>query len=464
MEANVWPSYSNPGPYYDLGWRYSVPYTIYTWGVAYRRDRVSDDEAAADRAGTSCGTRPTTARSACTTRYGDTIAIAILRNGSLDVNTGDADARSTPPRTRSCQTIDDNEARLTINGVYAKLPAGEFTVAESWSGDIVGAPVLPARSGTGTDVLGYWRPRTGKTMIGNDLMAIPTAAKNPRARARVHQLLARRQARVRQLRQLERLPAAVHVDRPVERSIDDGVVPDEPRLGGRDRGHVQERPHARRAAARRRPAVARRLDRDQGGCLSIASTDTPRRSTDDQAAPEAPPSVRRRTRSRASGTRSWYWPSFIAPGALWLVVLFVLPLYVVFVGRVRHRRLRSSARRCRTTRRGGGRSTRSTRRSSEFYVGRAHLPPADPHVRVRRSSPALICLVLGYAVAYYTARFATKYKGLILVLLVSPFWISYLMRIYAWQGLLDTNGSDQQAAAAPSGSATRTGSRASRSP
>ena len=48
--------------------------------------------------------------------------------------------------------------------------------------------------------------------------------------------------------------------------------------------------------------------------------------------------------------------------------------------------------------------------------------------------------MLGYAVAYYTARFATKYKGLILILLVSPFWISYLMRIYAWQGLLETNG------------------------
>ena len=48
--------------------------------------------------------------------------------------------------------------------------------------------------------------------------------------------------------------------------------------------------------------------------------------------------------------------------------------------------------------------------------------------------------MLGYAVAYYTARFATKYKGLILILLVSPFWISYLMRIYAWQGLLDADG------------------------
>ena len=26
----------------------------------------------------------------------------------------------------------------------------------------------------------------------------------------------------------------------------------------------------------------------------------------------------------------WYWPSFVAPGAIWLIVLFVLPFYVVF--------------------------------------------------------------------------------------------------------------------------------------
>ena len=77
---------------------------------------------------------------------------------------------------------------------------------------------------------------------------------------------------------------------------------------------------------------------------------------------------------------------------------------------------------------------------SKFYVG-THIYQA-PLIRTFEYvfAASLICLVLGYAVAYYTARFATKYKGLILILLVSPFWISYLMRIYAWQGLLDTNG------------------------
>ena len=51
-----------------------------------------------------------------------------------------------------------------------------------------------------------------------------------------------------------------------------------------------------------------------------------------------------------------------------------------------------------------------------------------------------ICLVIGYGVAYFTARHAGKLKGIVLVLLIAPFWISYLMRIYAWQSLLQDDG------------------------
>jgi ABC-type spermidine/putrescine transport system permease subunit I len=76
---------------------------------------------------------------------------------------------------------------------------------------------------------------------------------------------------------------------------------------------------------------------------------------------------------------------------------------------------------------------------SKFYQG-SHIYQA-PLLRTFEYvfAASVICLVVGYAVAYYTARFARR-KGLILILLVSPFWISYLMRIYAWQGLLDSGG------------------------
>jgi spermidine/putrescine transport system substrate-binding protein len=181
--SNVWPSYSNPGPYYDLNWHYTVPYTIYTWGVAYRRDRLGADLAASDDSAAQQGWdalwNPDYAGSiSLYDSYGDTIAITILRNGSLDVNSGDP-AVIDAAKEAILQTINDNQARLTINGVYAKLPAGDYTVAEAWSGDIVGAKwYLP--KDTSRDVLGYWRPENGKTMIGNDLLVIPASSQSPR--------------------------------------------------------------------------------------------------------------------------------------------------------------------------------------------------------------------------------------------------------------------------------------------
>src|SRR3954469_6178780 len=51
-----------------------------------------------------------------------------------------------------------------------------------------------------------------------------------------------------------------------------------------------------------------------------------------------------------------------------------------------------------------------------------------------------ISLAIAYPVAYYVSRYARRWKGLLLVLLVLPFWISYLMRMFAWTNLLADGG------------------------
>ncbi|MBU6244382.1 MAG: ABC transporter permease [Actinomycetales bacterium] len=50
------------------------------------------------------------------------------------------------------------------------------------------------------------------------------------------------------------------------------------------------------------------------------------------------------------------------------------------------------------------------------------------------------CLLISFPVAYFTARFAGKYRGLVLALLIAPFWISYMMRMLAWINLLQPDG------------------------
>ena len=51
-----------------------------------------------------------------------------------------------------------------------------------------------------------------------------------------------------------------------------------------------------------------------------------------------------------------------------------------------------------------------------------------------------LSLLIGYPVAYYTARHAGRWKGVILLLLIAPFWINYLMRMLAWVNLLSPDG------------------------
>ncbi len=136
--------------------------------------------------------------------------------------------------------------------------------------------------------------------------------------------------------------------------------------------------------------------------------------------------------------RRWFWPLFALPGSVWLVLLFLVPFYAVlavafgtvdpiFQGPVPvwdplhwH-----------------GATMRSV--LSQLKPGQVFWT-----VFVRTFAYVAIslaaCLAVGYPVAYYLARHARRFKALLLVLLIIPFWVSYLMRMLAWIGLLLPDG------------------------
>jgi ABC-type spermidine/putrescine transport system permease subunit I len=51
-----------------------------------------------------------------------------------------------------------------------------------------------------------------------------------------------------------------------------------------------------------------------------------------------------------------------------------------------------------------------------------------------------LSLLVGYPVAYFTARHAGRWRGAILLALILPLWINYLMRMLAWINLLAPDG------------------------
>lgn len=52
----------------------------------------------------------------------------------------------------------------------------------------------------------------------------------------------------------------------------------------------------------------------------------------------------------------------------------------------------------------------------------------------------LLCLAIGYPFAYYMARSPKHLQPTLLMLIMLPFWTSFLLRIYAWKTLLVSNG------------------------
>jgi putrescine transport system permease protein len=56
------------------------------------------------------------------------------------------------------------------------------------------------------------------------------------------------------------------------------------------------------------------------------------------------------------------------------------------------------------------------------------------------ATSTLACLLLGYPMAYAIARATPLKRPLLLTLVILPFWTSFLIRVYAWMGLLSENG------------------------
>ena len=56
------------------------------------------------------------------------------------------------------------------------------------------------------------------------------------------------------------------------------------------------------------------------------------------------------------------------------------------------------------------------------------------------STSTVLCLLIGYPIAYGIARSPTTTRNILLLLVILPFWTSFLLRVYAWMGILADQG------------------------
>jgi spermidine/putrescine transport system permease protein len=137
--------------------------------------------------------------------------------------------------------------------------------------------------------------------------------------------------------------------------------------------------------------------------------------------------------------RGGLWAALAAPGIVWLTLFFIFPLYVVL---------------CIVF---GGVDpifrtpvpvwnplewdpTQFTYVLTHIVGANGVFGPAILRTFIFVLLASCLCLSIAFPVAYYVARLSGKRKGLLLALLIAPFWISYMMRMFAWVNLLQDDG------------------------
>src|SRR5919109_274901 len=159
LKKNIWPELVSP--FYDVDSHYTVPYTCYATGVAWRTDHVKEDIAsmpqpwdifwqAEDYAG----------RVGLLTEERETIGMALLRKGNFDINTED------PQQVN--QAVADLKELYDICNIkltdtqYQAIPEGTLWLHQAWSGDMIAGYIYYLPKGTPATALGFWRDEKGK--------------------------------------------------------------------------------------------------------------------------------------------------------------------------------------------------------------------------------------------------------------------------------------------------------------
>jgi len=172
--SQTWPDFTDP--FYDGKWQYSVPYTIYTTGIAWRKDHVPESPYTMANPWAMPWQAKYKGKVAILDDYRESISLALMKNGVFDLNTTSAAQIS-----KAGQALQQLSSMTNVhidNNDYTEVPSGQIWIHHAWSGDMAAAPAYMPK-GVPVDVVGYWFPTDGRGPVGNDTMAVLKNAQNP---------------------------------------------------------------------------------------------------------------------------------------------------------------------------------------------------------------------------------------------------------------------------------------------
>ncbi|WP_073950330.1 ABC transporter permease [Streptomyces kebangsaanensis] len=140
-------------------------------------------------------------------------------------------------------------------------------------------------------------------------------------------------------------------------------------------------------------------------------------------APPAPAAPRQKP-PRKRGRLTPYW--LLLPGILWLVVFFALPMIYQASTSVQTGSLEEGY--------------KVTWHFVTYWDALSEYWPQFVRSVLYAASATILCLLLGYPLAYLLAFRAGRWRNLLLVLVIAPFFTSFLIRTLAWKTILADGG------------------------
>jgi len=168
--ANTWADYHSP--FYDVDAQYTMPYSIYTTGMAWLKNKVNlapgwdmPWQASAYKG-----------KVAVLDDDRETIGLALMKAGNFDLNT--TNTAQIQAAGNSLKQLSSLTGVRIDNNDYTDVPSGKTWVHHAWSGDMASAASYLG-NGVTIDDVGYWFPSNHKGPVANDLMVSLKTGSNP---------------------------------------------------------------------------------------------------------------------------------------------------------------------------------------------------------------------------------------------------------------------------------------------
>ena len=172
--SQAWPDFTNP--FYDQGWQYTVPYTIYTTGITWRKDKVDENPATMKNPWAMPWQGKYRGRVGILDDYREGISLGLLKNGVTDLNT--TDYRQINASRQALQQLSTLTDVTISSSEYNNVPVGQTWISSAWSGDMAAAQYYMPKH-VNVDVIGYWFPADGRGPVNNDTNVVLNSATNP---------------------------------------------------------------------------------------------------------------------------------------------------------------------------------------------------------------------------------------------------------------------------------------------